>query len=173
MILCPWPSGRRCDIEERYRQLIEEAQHGLSFNESDAAVDAAIKELNRQKEAELASTLSPQELDALRLHESPAARYVLKYLPEAQSEAEFRLMVQAVEQVGIEAPKMRPERLIRTFSTGLLPLDTGDEDRQQAEKEAELRARLRQLLGEQRMAELEGEMQAQPAENPFNIQIFK
>ena len=60
------------------------------------------------------------------------------------------------------------------FPGSLLPLDTEDEDRQQAEKEAELKGRLRQLLGEQRMADLELEMQTQPpVENPFNIQVFK
>ena len=77
----PLPLDKRAqvrDIEERYRRLIVEAQHGLAFNGPDASVDAAIGELNRQKEAELASALSPRELDALRLRESPAARYVLK-----------------------------------------------------------------------------------------------
>jgi hypothetical protein len=60
------------------------------------------------------------------------------------------------------------------FPGSLLPLDTEDEDRQQAGKEAELKGRLRQLLGEQRMADLELEMQTQPpVENPFNIQVFK
>ena len=128
-----------------------------------------------QREAELANALSPPELDALRLHESPAARYVLKYLPEAQSEEEFRLMVQAADEVGIEAPKMSLARMMPFgFSRGLLPLDTEDEDRQQAEKEAELKGRLRELLGEQRVAELALEMQTQPpVENPFNIQAFK
>ncbi len=125
--------------------------------------------------SDLSRRLSPQELDALRLRESPAARYVLKYLPEAQSEAEFRWMVQAADEVGIEAPNMSLARMMPFgFSRGLLPLDTEDEDRQQAEKEAELKGRLRQLLGEQRMAELELEMQTQPpVENPFNIQVFK
>ena len=174
----PLPPAKRAevrDIEERYRRLIVEAQHGLAFNGPDASVDAAIGELNRQKEAELASALSPQELDALRLRESPAARYVLKYLPEAQSEAEFRLMVQAADEVGIEAPKMSLARMMPFgFSRSLLPLDTEAEDRQQAGKEAELKGRLRQLLGEQRMADLELEMQTQPpVENPFNIQVFK
>jgi hypothetical protein len=43
-----------------------------------------------------------------------------------------------------------------------------------AQKETELKGRLRQLLGEPRMAELELEMQTQPpVENPFNIQAFK
>jgi hypothetical protein len=163
------------DLEERYRRLIVEAQHGLPFNEPDATVDAAITELNRQKAAELQSVLSPLELDALRLHESPAARYVLKYLPEAESEAEFRLMVQAADEVGIEAPKMSLARMGPfRFPGSLLPLDTEGDDQQQAEKEAELKGRLRQRLGEQRMAELELEMQTQPpVENPFNIQAFK
>jgi hypothetical protein len=174
----PLPPAKRAevrDIEERYRRLIVEARHGLAFNGPDASVDAAIGELSRQKEAELASALSPQELDALRLRESPAARYVLKYLPEAQSEAEFRLMVQAAVEAGIEAPEMSLARMMPfRFPGSLLPLDTEDEDRQQAGKIAELKGRLRQLLGEQRMADLELEMQTQPpVENPFNIRLFK
>jgi hypothetical protein len=152
--------GRLRDLHERYRDLTEEARQGLLSWESDATMDARIKELNLQKQAELAQFLTPQELEALNLRESAAARYVLNYLPEASSEAEFKQMVQAVEEVGIESPKMGD-----LFSCYLLPgrPDTSNEDAKMATKQAELAVRLRQLLGEQRIAAQQQEEQARLA----------
>jgi hypothetical protein len=147
------------DLNLRYRRLTEEARQGLPLWEPDATVDANVAEVDRQKQAELATLLTPQELEAFKLHESPAARYVLKYLPEAKSEAEFRKMVQAVEDVGIKAPRMA----IPILDFPGMP-DRSNEDRKQAQMQARLEARLKELLGEQRLAELEQGEQARLAE---------
>jgi hypothetical protein len=148
------------ELDERYRRLTEEARQGAPYYAADPAIDAKVHELNRQKQAELAQILTLQELETLNLHESEAARYVRSHLPEAKSEDEFRKMVNAVAQVGMETPKVNP------MSQYGLPggPDTSEQDRATAAKQAELDARLRQVLGEGRVAEQAQEEQARQAE---------
>jgi hypothetical protein len=142
------------ELEQRYVRWLEEARQGLALWESDAAVDARIQELNRQKLAELKQLLTPEELETFNLRESPAAQYVLNYLPEANSEAEFKKMVQAVEDVGI------PNTPDPTYRYGLM----GEPDARRTEQLAQLDARLKEALGSQRVAEQQQEEQARAVE---------
>jgi hypothetical protein len=142
-------------LEQRYRALAQDAKRGLLSWDSDPVVDARLQELDQQKQAELSTLLTPQELEGLRLRASPAARYALQYLPEAQSEAEFREMVHAVEEVGVEAPKADPFPIRFGLPPNPLLPDSTEADDRQARKETRLRARLKALLGERRLAEFE------------------
>jgi hypothetical protein len=149
------------DFNQRYQTLTEEARQGLLPWESDPAVDARLKELERQKQSELAGMLTPQELAAYNLRESPAARYVLQHLPEAKSEEEFRRMVLAVQAVGIAAPKILDPA--HRYGPGAPSGGQSDEDRAYADKQAQLDALLKQTLGEQRVGEQQQEEQARLA----------
>jgi hypothetical protein len=152
--------GQVRELNQRYQSLMEDAREGLLPWESDPAVDARLKELDRQKQAELARLLSPQELAALNLRDSPASQYARNHLPEAKSEAEFEKMVQAVETVGIVEPQMDP--MVRF---GLAPsADTSADQRSFAEQQAQLEGLLRQVLGDPRAAEQQQEEQARQAE---------
>ena len=159
--LPPDKRGQVRALRQRYQRLDEEARQGLPPWESDPAVDSRVKELERQKQAEMSTLLTAQELEAFNLRESPAAKYVLSHLPEAKSEAEFRTMVQAVGEVGIEGSEASDLRHRLGIAGGP---DTSDADRQQAEKQAQLEARLKELLGAERTAEQQQEEQARQAE---------
>jgi hypothetical protein len=149
------------DLKLRYLQLTEEARQGLLPWESEAMVDARIHALNRQQQAELARLLTPRELEALNLRESPAAQYVLNHLPEANSEEEFRKMVKVAEEIGISAPEMEDPARRYDVPNGIGP---SDEDRQLAEKRVRLEARLKGVLGDDRTAEQQRAETARQAE---------
>ena len=153
--------GLMREFRQRYQRLEEEARQGLSPWDSDPAVDLRVKELERQKQVEMSTLFTAQELEAFNLRESPAAKYVLSHLPEAKSEAEFKTMVQAVVEVGIEGSEASDLRHRLGIAGGS---DTSDAERQQAEKQAQLDARLKELLGAQRTAEQQQEEQARLAE---------
>jgi hypothetical protein len=61
---------------------------------------ARLVALEKQQRADLASLLSPAELEAYDLRHSEAARYVLDQLPQALSEKEFRTMVKVAQESG-------------------------------------------------------------------------
>jgi hypothetical protein len=147
------------ELDCRYGQLIAEAKQGLSGLDSDSVVDAKIAELNRQKRAELETKLTPQELALYDQNQSAAAQYARGYLPAAQSEAEFKKMVQAVEETGVDLPKPR------TFASRY-GLSAGDdaESVEQAQKQAQLEAKLKEILGEQRWREMQQAEQTREAE---------
>lgn len=149
------------ELNEHYGQLISETDRNLFHGESDPAVEARIKELRQQKQTELAKLLTPEELEALNLRESPEAQYVRTQLPEAKSEEEFRKMVSAAAAVGIEKPKM--PNIFAHFGLSGGP-DTSDADRAQAKREAQLDARLKEVLGGPRVAEQKKEDEARLAE---------
>jgi hypothetical protein len=148
------------EIKARYQDLADDIRGGLMDWESDPARDAQLKELYRQKQAELAAILTPQELAALNLRESPAAEYARKNLPEAKSEAEFAKMVHAVETVGIEEPKWDPTA---GLPSGLAFGEPADNSAYE-QKRTELDALLKRTLGEDRVAEQQQENQMREAE---------
>lgn len=152
--------GKIRDVTQRFQTLTEETRQGLLPWESAPAVDARLKELERQKQSELASVLTPQEMAAYNLRESPAARYVLKNLPEAKSAEEFQRMVQAVQAVGLDEPRTTDP--MSRYKLAPAP-DPTDEDRAYADKQARLEELLKQTLGEQRIAEQQQEEQARVA----------
>jgi len=141
------------DLDLRYRRLHQEAQQGLLSREGNDAFQARVAELDAQKQTELATLLTPHELEMHKLHLSPAAQYALEYLPEAQSEDEFRKLTQAVEEVGLQPPWLETTSFSQRYGFGD-GKDMREKVRKQADQKARLQARLKELLGEQRFAEL-------------------
>ena len=141
------------EIEERYGRLISESTTypGDPIDEEERATLAG---LNQQKRAEIEALLTPRELEELDMRESPIARYVLSQLPEAQSEADFRLMFQAAREatVGSET-QTSANSFAGRYGLSRAPGEP-QEDRQEAQRKA-IEARARELLGEQRFLQLQ------------------
>jgi hypothetical protein len=106
-----------------------------------------LRELERQKQAELATLLSPQELQDYLYRKSPASDYVRKHLPEAKSESEFRKVVDVAQELQMaESPTALAQRL------GIEPGDPAIL-KAEAERKAAFDQRLKEVLGEARIAE--------------------
>ena len=140
------------EVEQHYRQSSEEVTYpaGRPLDEDERS---ELQNLQRQQRAEIAAILTPQELEGLDARESAAARYVLQKLPEAGSEAEFRAMVRAAQEGGITAGGARiafsPSRY------GMVGLEEQPQERREEEQRKAIQARIKELLGEQRFAQLQ------------------
>jgi hypothetical protein len=170
--LLGWPDRRRdptefLDVEKR-RQLreldlrYERAKSALEdkgwTGELDSEGAARLRELERQKQADLAALLSPQELQDYLYRRSPAASYVGKNLPEAKSESEFQAMVRVAQEFEMARDPASARQRIG--------LGTGDPDlaKADAEREAAFNQRLKEVLGETRVAEQQAAEQQRLAE---------
>lgn len=92
----------RFQDEKEKLQIAIGAESAVTPNNDQKARLAA---LERQQRTELASLLSPAELEEYDLRHSEAARYVLEQLPQALSEKEFRTMVKVAQESGAVLPK--------------------------------------------------------------------
>jgi hypothetical protein len=145
------------EVDAKYRREMDELQQKTWTGDSDIADLASRRDLERQKRVELASILSPSELEEYLYRQSPAADYVRRNQPQAKSEAEFRAMVKlALELEMSEATDARPGRY------GLVVPD--DARREAEQRRAEFERRLKELLGETVIAERNAEEQAREAE---------
>jgi hypothetical protein len=139
------------EIESRYRQMSGEVTYPASqaLNEDE---QRELLELQRRKRAELEALLTPQELEEFDLRESRAASYVLRQLPEAGSEVEFRLMVRAAQEAGANESNAS----LRSFP-GRYGMEAPNELQQRREDEQRqaIETRVKELLGEQRFAQLQ------------------
>jgi hypothetical protein len=142
------------ELEQRVQRSREELdQASLSAHVLDAEDRAHLRELEAQKRTELAKILSPQELEEYLYRHSAAADYVRKNLPEAKSEAEFRTMVKLADELEMMNPP------IWLASLG----DPSEQDavaRAFKERKATFEQGLKELLGEQLIAEQQAEEQA-------------
>lgn len=140
------------EVERRYAQLNAEITYPLG-EPLDEEERVALEDLQRRKRSEIESLLTPQELEELDLRESAAAKYVRNRLPEAQTETEFRAMVLAAREAGVQ------ERITtRLMSlTGRYGLDTPNDlqELREEERRKAIEARIKELLGEQRFAEMQ------------------
>ena len=118
------------DSEARFQKLIADAGADQLYGAGDAEAQQRRRELEREKQAALATLLSPSELEEYLMRESPGARYVRDRLPAAQSESEFRAMV----KVALEFE---------------MTIDAGTS----AARYEGFQQRLREVLGEDRVAE--------------------
>jgi hypothetical protein len=133
------------DVERRYRERtaseITDGNLPLGFADMDAEVRR--KEISREKLAEMRQLLSPEEYELYLVHDSSAAQYVRNNLPQARSEDEFRRMVKvALEQ--------EMDGFVSSGNRYGLP-DT-EADQAQKEKEKTFQLRLKQELGDDRVA---------------------
>ncbi len=144
------------DVEKR-RQLreldlrYERAKRALEdkgwTGELDSEGAARLREFEHQKQAELAAILSPRELEDYLYHRSPASSYVRQHLPEAKSESEFRAMVKVAQEFEMmRDPASARQRI------GLGPGDPAME-KADAARETAFHQRLKDVLGEARIAE--------------------
>jgi hypothetical protein len=165
--LLGWPQQGRdptefLDVEKR-RQLreldlrYERAKSALEdkgwTGELDAEGAARLRGLERQKQADLAAILSPQELEDYLYRRSPASSYVRKNLPEAKSESEFQAMVRVAQEFEMARDPASARQQIG--------LGNGDPDvaKADAEREAAFNQRLKEVLGETRIAEQQAQEQ--------------
>ena len=144
--------------EGRY-QLAQQVldSESLQTRGQDDGVVARMRELEKQRRAELAGILSPSELEEYLYRRSAAADYVRENLPAAKSEAEFRAMVKLADEMGMTRPP--PSMQI---------MDPADADsaaaRDYNQHKAAFEQRLKELLGEQRVAEQQAAEQARSAQ---------
>jgi hypothetical protein len=143
------------ELETRYSRLDGQIQRdSMQSRGNDPEAPSRQRELEKQKQAELAAILSPQELQEYLYHRSAAARYVRENGPEAKSEAEFRTMVDVAAETGMTRPPLWAS----------MPLDPSDPNNatMQAynEQKAAFEQRLKEALGDQRIAEQKAADQA-------------
>lgn len=134
------------DLDLRYEQAKNDLDQEGWRGELDLDGAARLRELERQKQAELRTILSPQELEEYLYRNSRAADYVRRNLPAAKSESEFRAMVKLALEFELGSLPAYPSQL------GLPP---GDPDlaRAEAERQSVFEEQLKAILGEARIAE--------------------
>lgn len=145
-------------LELRYEELKSELERKGHSGRLDAEDAAQLREVERQKQVEMAALLSPQELQDYLYRKSSAADYVRNNLPEAKSESEFRKMVDVAQELQMsESPTMMAQRM------GIEP---GDPAVTKAETDckAAFDQRLKEVLGETRIAEQQAEEEQRRAE---------
>jgi len=144
------------ELDLRYDELKRDlARKGLS-GRLDAESAAQLKELERQRQTELAAMLSPQELEDYLYRKSPAADYVRQKLPEAKSESEFRAMVKVASDLEMaEFPTAAAQRMGVDAAAQRMGVKPGDPavTKAEAERKATFEQRLKEVLGAARMAE--------------------
>jgi hypothetical protein len=144
------------DLDLRYSALTEALERKRQMGELDAEDRARLAELSRQKRADLAAILSPQALEEYLLHESTAANYVRRNLAPAKSESDFRAMVKVAQEFDVETWN---DAAVMKMRYGL----QADDDPDLAEtkqRKAAFDQRLKEVLGEERIAEQQAEEQA-------------
>ena len=146
------------ELDLRYDELKRDLGRKGFRGRLDAEGAAQLKGLERQRQTELAAMLSPQELDDYLYRKSPAADYVRQNLPEAKSETEFRAMVRvALDLEMAKSPTAAAQRM------GVEPGDPAV-TKAEAERKATFEQRLKEVLGEGRMAERQAEEEQRRAE---------
>jgi len=140
------------EVDKKYRRESSELQQRRWMGELDLADMARSRELEREKRASLAGVLSPPELEEYLYRQSAAADYVRRNLPEAGTESEFRTMVELALDMEMSDPTgSLPDR------HGLMVSD--DVKRELQQRKTEFDQRLKDLLGETRIAEQTAEEQ--------------
>ena len=140
------------EIEGYYRIKSDEIRfgtNGYANSYEDKTQQAELKNLEKEKRAEIARTLTTIELEELDMRESKSAHYVLDNLPAAKTEAEFRRMVKAVQDSGMA------DTQDGQLADGTV-LDA-------AARKAAIEAHVKEALGEQRAAEQKQEEEARQA----------
>ena len=116
------------------------------FGVTTTAQKAQLAELKQRQRAELAQLLTPTELADYDVRFSEAAKYVLRELPPAKSEAEFRQMVALAQRAGAE-----PKRYVYGDPT----VTEEVVDQQYAPLRAQLLAEMKTSLGIEVVAAME------------------
>ena len=110
----------------------------------DGRLEAAMSALKERQRMEVEQLMTPGELEASSLRDSEPARVAKKYLPEAQTEDQFRVMVRVAKELGLreEIPPL-PNEGEEQWATRMNELVSG------------YRYRVGRILGEAVLGELE------------------
>ena len=142
----------------RYDELKDELEQKGRSGQLGTDYAARLRELERQQQADLAAILSPQELREYLYRQSPASKYVRDKLPAAKSESEFRAMVDTASELQVaESSDLLAQRL------GVEPSDAAVK-KAVADRQATFAQRLKEVLGEARIAEQQAEEEQRRAE---------
>lgn len=143
-------SRHRAEIEEIESRSLSGAL-GQSLSPELRAELRAARERHREA---MRVALGPELYPEYLARDSAEANFVRWNLPEAQNESDFRLMVQAAIEVGVEQSDVLLERFSRHIPADALP----DPIRRPRE---EVLARFRELSSPERVEELERDMAAE------------
>ena len=136
------------EIRQNFDEISQELTQRQFMGGLDAEDQAQLADWSRQEASELATVLTPAELEERFYRESEAARYVRQSLPAAQSEAEFRLMVKLADEFGLAN---QPHSFGARYGIPGTEQEPGVQDYQA--RKAAFDERLKEALGEQRIAE--------------------
>jgi hypothetical protein len=134
------------EVDRKYRREFNELQQRRWTGELSLEDMARLRELEREKRAALAAVLSAAALEEYTYRQSAAADYVRRTLPEANSEDEFRTMVRLAWEM-----EMSESGDPLSSRSGIALPD--DAKREVEQRKAEFDKRLKELLGETRIAE--------------------
>jgi hypothetical protein len=133
-------------VDRQFRRDLDELDRKAMMNGLEAEDMAKYRELQRQKRDALAAVLSPQELEEYLYRNSSAADYVRRNLPEAKNESEYRMMV----KLALEMEMSEQTSISRRYG-----LNNEDEAvrKEREDRAAEYNRRLKEILGEDSIAE--------------------
>lgn len=140
------------EIDKQFRHDLDELQHKQMTGGLEKDEVATLQGLERQKRDALAAVLSPQEMEEYLYRNSLAADYVRRNLPEAKSEAEYHTMVKL-------ALDMEMSPTLDSVQQRYM-LNNGEADLEGQQRREEYARRLKELLGEDRIAEQQAEEKA-------------
>lgn len=147
------------ELERRYGLLEGELKHGrgvyFKTADGDPSVERELEQLKQSRRAEIERLLTPEELLELDLRESPAADYVRRNSPEPKSEEEYRRMVKAVLDSRL-VQKSESEELTERWAPADLE-ELKERRRQEAERMKMLQETMADVVGPERIQELERE----------------
>jgi hypothetical protein len=134
-------------INQQFRHEMEELQQKQMLGTLEPEEAATLRTLEHQKRDALAAVLSPSELETYLYRNSSAADYVRRNLPEAKSEAEYLTMVKLALEMDMSQTLDSPQARYG-LNTG-----TDESDLENKKRNEEYAQRLKELLGEDRIAE--------------------
>lgn len=145
------------DWESSFSRLTDELRQKAARGNFSLEDLAAFRQAEQDRRAALSGLLTPDQFSSYLYQQSSAANYVRQNLPEAKSELEFRSVVDLAARFGMvnDTPGMSP------------PVGTSQEDdpvfKSYQAQEAAFNQALKDLLGEDRIAEQKAEEEARAA----------
>lgn len=148
--LAQWQQRHAAELKELESRALPGAPGPLITED----LRAQLKNLRLQHREELGVLLGAEDFERYLVRESDEAGYVLHHLPQAQSEEEFRLWVQAAIDVGVEQADIQAERI-----SALLPTSASNSTAPSLRDR--VLNRFRELSDPERFQQLEAEMAAE------------
>lgn len=144
------------EIKKQFRSKLQELEYKQMGSGLDKEEIVTFRNLEREQRAALAAVLSPAQLEEYLYGNSSAATYVRRNLPAAKSESEYRTMVKLALEM----------EMSHTLDSSLeyLGMEAAEEIKQEIQQRKKAYAeRLKESLGDDRVAEQEEEARARVA----------